>query len=184
MAPCDIRDSVRMTLDRVRNYYRDPPTIVDDVGRLPHVTCHAGQIGQVFLHLLINACEAVAGGGHVQVSSGRRGDRIWVSVADSGCGIQADVLPHIFDTFYTTKPPGQGTGLGLSLSCSIVKAHNGDIEVTSTPGAGSVFTVWLPIRQRRARLRSPLAAARLQRTGSAAPTAATEAHNDSSGSVS
>ncbi|MBR9982177.1 MAG: hypothetical protein KFF50_14200, partial [Desulfatitalea sp.] len=70
--------------------------------------------------------------------------RITVQIEDNGCGIPANVLPNIFDPFFTTKPVGKGTGLGLSVSHGIISNHGGRIEVTSTPGQATIFTVTLP----------------------------------------
>ncbi len=72
---------------------------------------------------------------------------MWVSISDSGAGISPENLSRIFDPFFTTKPVGSGTGLGLSVSYTIVAKHHGRIEVESRIGAGTTFNVWLPIRQ-------------------------------------
>ncbi len=72
---------------------------------------------------------------------------VWFEVIDTGCGIPKDVLPRIFDPFYTTKPVGKGTGLGLSLSYGIVQKHHGHISVQTNPNQGSTFRVTLPINQ-------------------------------------
>jgi signal transduction histidine kinase len=74
---------------------------------------------------------------------------VWVSIADSGCGIPEDALQRIFDPFFTTKPIGRGTGLGLAIAYRIVAKHHGCIEVQSRPGFGSIFRVVLPVRQPR-----------------------------------
>jgi two-component system, NtrC family, sensor kinase len=87
-------------------------------------------------------------GGLLTVRTGlnpHRGDEVLLEVRDTGHGIAATDLPNIFDPFYTTKPPGRGTGLGLSICYGIVEQHMGRIEVTSTPGLGSTFCVYLPI---------------------------------------
>jgi signal transduction histidine kinase len=70
-----------------------------------------------------------------------------VTISDSGCGIPPENLSRVFDPFFTAKPVGQGTGLGLSLSYGIVQRHHGRIEVESALGKGSTFRVWLPLRQ-------------------------------------
>jgi signal transduction histidine kinase len=72
---------------------------------------------------------------------------VFISVIDRGCGIPPNRIGRIFDPFFTSKPVGQGTGLGLAISYSIVKRHHGRIEVKSTEGKGSEFTVWLPVEQ-------------------------------------
>jgi len=81
------------------------------------------------------------------VRTGQEGEQVWLEVADTGSGIPPDVLPRIFDPFYTTKPIGKGTGLGLSLSYGIIQKHHGKIEVNTNVGQGTSFKVWLPLKQ-------------------------------------
>lgn len=76
--------------------------------------------------------------------SAQKGDRVAVYVADTGVGIDGDHLNRVFDPFYTTKDPGEGTGLGLSVSFAIIEQHGGAIEASSDPGRGSRFTLLLP----------------------------------------
>ena len=121
--------------------------IVRDYGSLPEVECLPSEINRVFMNLLLNAAEAIADHGTITVRT-RAGDGgVWVEVADSGCGIAEDKLTRIFDPFFTTKRDGRGLGLGLSLSYGIVQRHHGRIEVSSVPGKGSTFRLWLPCRQ-------------------------------------
>jgi signal transduction histidine kinase len=104
---------------------------------------------QVFLNLLINAEQAIkkkGGAGTITITTGQTsaGD-VLISFADTGTGMDASVLPKIFQPFFTTKEPGEGTGLGLALSRSIILDHKGDIRAASTPGEGTAFTVSLPL---------------------------------------
>lgn len=105
------------------------------------------KLGQVFLNLLINASHAIDGYGSITVKTWQEGADVCVSFADTGCGMTDDVLPRIFEPFYTTKEPGRGTGLGLSISEDIIRKHGGSIQVRSEPGRGSTFTVRLPARK-------------------------------------
>jgi PAS domain S-box-containing protein len=111
---------------------------------LPAVEIVEGQLKQVFLNLVLNALDAMPGGGELAVATGWDGDRreVRVSFADTGEGIPAEEIARIFEPFYTTRP--KGTGLGLAVSYSIVERHEGRIEVASQVGAGSTFTVFLP----------------------------------------
>jgi len=113
---------------------------------LPRAECDANQIQQVVLVLMVNAGEAMAKGGKLEVSTAYDGasDRLLVRVKDSGTGIPPNVLPHIFDPFFTTKEDQNRTGLGLAVAHSIVEQHAGEISVRSTPGEGTEFTVSLP----------------------------------------
>src|SRR5260370_36026694 len=79
--------------------------------------------------------------GTLRIRLGNRGEAVWASFQDDGPGIPADVLPSIFDPFYTTKRPGRGTGLGLSICKSVMKEHNGTIEAANGPAVGAGFTV-------------------------------------------
>jgi hypothetical protein len=114
--------------------------------RLPLVEHDETQIQQVLVNLLLNAIQAIDGAGRVEVRLEPRRACAVVHVTDTGRGIPADQLDKIFRPFYTTK--GQrGTGLGLSLAKRIIEAHDGRIEVASTPGAGARFTISLPLRK-------------------------------------
>jgi two-component system NtrC family sensor kinase len=116
---------------------------------LPWVSVDGNQIKQVLLNLVHNALQAMPSGGalKIQTEERARDDRRWViiSVCDSGIGIDPQNRERIFEPFFTTKGNTGGTGLGLSVTYGIVTDHGGTIEVDSRPGAGSTFTVWLPI---------------------------------------
>ena len=108
------------------------------------VHADADQLEQVALNLLSNAVDAMPRGGRVRINLARDGDEVRLSVADEGHGIPAEVLPRIFDPFFSTKEIGKGTGLGLAISYGIVQDHGGDIVVESRDGRGAEFTVILP----------------------------------------
>jgi len=112
---------------------------------LPEVEHDSSQIHQVLLNLLLNAIQAIEGAGKVNVETGSYGGSAVITVSDTGRGIPPEDLGNIFRPFYTTK--GNGTGLGLSLARRIVEEHQGHIEVSSVVGAGSKFTVLLPLQR-------------------------------------
>jgi PAS domain S-box-containing protein len=122
-----------------------------DYGEVPRIEANEARLSQVFLNLLINAAHACSDTGRpastIRVSSRACPERqqVVVEVADTGKGIEPDILEHIFDAFFTTKPVGVGTGLGLSICHGIVTQLGGTITVDSTPGVGSTFRVALPI---------------------------------------
>lgn len=129
---------------QIRQRRIDLTTTLDP--QIAPVTGNPALLQQVFTNLILNACQAMADGGVLAVSSGMSDARtVEVCVRDEGCGINDEVLPHIFDPFFTTRPVGQGTGLGLAISYSIVQQHGGQIEVYSKPGAGSTFVVRVPV---------------------------------------
>lgn len=122
-------------------------TVNKQFGDIPEITCAPSQINQVFLNLVTNATQAMeAGNGTLTLTTRSDGDGVAVEVADDGKGIAPEVLPKIFDPFFTTKEIGKGTGLGLSVSYKIVQQHGGRITVESQVGAGTKFTVWLPVK--------------------------------------
>jgi two-component system, NtrC family, sensor kinase len=119
--------------------------VIEVYGALPKIECNASQLNQVFLNLINNAAQSItASAGTVTVRSSVEGRCLRIDVADTGTGIAPDVLPHIFDNYYTTKPASEGTGLGLAIARSIVQAHGGEIKVSTQLGRGSTFTVLLP----------------------------------------
>jgi len=118
--------------------------IVERYAPLPRVLGNAGQLRQVFLNLIVNALQAVGDTGRVEIATASEAGGICVHVRDDGPGIAPEHRDRIFVPFFTTKPAGEGTGLGLYISYQIVRGHSGEIRVDSRPGAGATFTVWLP----------------------------------------
>lgn len=144
-AYADLHQGLDSTLNIVWNEIKYRCTLNKDYGDIPAVYCVPSQINQVFLNLLVNAAQAMPGQGEITIRTGRLGGEAFVSIADTGNGIPPENLPRLFEPFFTTKPVGKGTGLGLSISHGIVKNHRGRIEVESTVGKGTKFTVWLPV---------------------------------------
>ena len=114
---------------------------------LPEIPIDADQMGQVFLNLINNAGDAIDGAGTITLTTRHDDSSARVTVTDTGVGMTSEVMQHVFLPFYTTKEVGKGTGLGLSVSSSIIESFGGRIEVQSMPGAGSSFTVVLPVNQ-------------------------------------
>ena len=119
--------------------------VVRKLGPLPPVTCLAAQLNQVFMNLIVNAAHAIADKGTITLRSGVEQDWAWVQVEDTGCGMSAEVQRRIFEPFFTTKDVGKGTGLGMSLSFSIIQKHGGAIQVHSVVDQGTAMRVWLPV---------------------------------------
>ena len=117
---------------------------------VPDIRGNLRNLQHVFLNLLLNAIQAMPGGGSIEIAvSQDSSDYIRVDVKDTGTGIKPENLEHIFDPFFTTKGVGRGTGLGLSVTYSIVKAHGGYIEVGCEVNVGTTFSVFLPIEKRQ-----------------------------------
>jgi len=112
------------------------------------VLCHFAELERVVTNLLVNAIHALDGRApdqrHLVVAVASQDGRALMHVEDNGCGMDVEVLERIFDPFFTTKPVGKGTGLGLAISYHIVKAHGGEIRVSSVPGQGTSVAVELP----------------------------------------
>jgi signal transduction histidine kinase len=124
-----------------------------DFGAIPPVECLPGQLNQVFMNLVSNALDAIGSHrGNVWVTTGSHpapqgADGVRISVRDDGCGMSDEVRLRACEPFFTTKPVGQGTGLGLSVSFAIVARHGGTLHLESAPGAGSTVAVVLPTRR-------------------------------------
>ncbi len=118
--------------------------IKDLSSNAPELMVDANKLEQVFLNLIINAIQAMDGGGVLTVRTWAEGNFFNVSVSDTGKGIPPDILNKIFDPFFTTKEVGEGTGLGLTVSKSIIEQHKGEITV-NTSGKGTTFIVKLPL---------------------------------------
>lgn len=145
IGPVDLRDRLVSTVRLVESTYRNRINFVLDIERLPPIMGVAGQIQQVFMNLLINACQAIPGRGEVRVVSDADRDHVTLRVSDTGTGIAPDVLPRIFEPYFSTKSAADGTGLGLPITKRIVEKHGGRLEVESTPDVGTTFTIVLPI---------------------------------------
>lgn len=157
-SPSDLNRIVRMTVGLIGHKLKlinvEPRLELQD--ELPPVECDASQIQQVVLNLVMNAAEAMQAkqGGTLTVSTRltAQRDAVELKVEDTGEGITPENLAKIFDPFFTTKPEGKGVGLGLAVLYGIVKAHDGEVEVSSRRDVGTTFTVTLPfVRNQQAR---------------------------------
>ena len=115
---------------------------------LPPVTGDRSQLQQVFLNMLVNAVQAMSERGRLTITTlACQGREVWIRIADTGCGIAPENIERIFDPFFTTREGGRGTGLGLAIAYGIVTQHHGHIDVESTVGRGTTFTIRLPAAQ-------------------------------------
>ncbi len=118
--------------------------------RLPNARMDAEQMKQVLVNLVKNAIQAMTNGGELNLQTGTAKDGVWVTVSDTGGGIDDEKLKRIFDPYYTTKK--KGTGLGLMIVNRIVRDHNGLIDVSSHTGRGATFRIWIPLREPQPRM--------------------------------
>ncbi len=145
-APLDVAAGIESTLN-IFGYQLRAKNIQltrDYAPDLPPVRGQVSSLNQVWTNLIDNAVDALPAGGHLTLRTRPAPGFVQVLVADDGPGIPADVLPHIFEPFYTTKQAGEGTGLGLDIAQRIVQNHGGRLEVQSGPG-GTEFCAWLPV---------------------------------------
>ncbi len=152
--PMDVNQAIDSALGMLRNELKYRARVERELKAERLVRASAPRLGQVFLNLILNAAqaldEAAAKQNLVRVRSYDDGADVVVEISDNGPGIAAEILPRIFESFFTTKPRGMGTGLGLPISLGIVRALGGEIVVESRPGAGATFRVRLPAEQVRA----------------------------------
>jgi signal transduction histidine kinase len=153
IANFDVNAGLDKTLVIAKNIVKHKATVRKFYGEVPEIQCSPSQINQVFLNIITNAVHAMPADrpepGVITLRTAREGDdMVRIEIQDNGSGIPANVLPKIFDPFYTTKPIGKGTGMGLSISFKIVQEHGGKILVDTEPGVGTVFSILLPLRPR------------------------------------
>ncbi len=152
-APIDINAAIQTTLTVVRNEYKYVAEVETEFGDLPLVSCHGGDMNQVFLNLIVNAAHAIETVQQGGESLGRIRIQTWcedglavIAISDTGCGIPEPIQHRIFDPFFTTKEVGRGTGQGLSLVRAIVvDKHAGSLNFDTEAGRGTTFFVRIPI---------------------------------------
>ena len=143
----DVRSGLEQTLVILRHRLRDGVAVVRELDEdLPEIEAFGSELNQVWTNLVDNAIDAMDGRGTLTLRAERdpEGDGVRVTICDSGPGIPEEIRPRLFEPFYTTKPPGKGTGLGLHISHNVVGRHGGRIEVSSEPGS-TCFIVSLPV---------------------------------------
>lgn len=139
-----IRSTLQLLTHKLGGIY-----IRQDLGDLPPILCFPGKLNQVFMNILSNAIDALAGrpNPEIGVHTWLEEQTVFIEISDNGTGIPEDIIKDIFNPFFTTKEVGTGTGLGLSITIAIIQEHGGDIKVKSEPGKGTTFTITLPVRE-------------------------------------
>ena len=144
----DVNAAVESALTMLRNEIKYRARIERDLRSTQAVRANHARLGQVFLNIILNAAQALdetaARRNVVRVRSFDEGEFVVIEVEDNGPGIPSEVVPRIFDSFFTTKPRGIGTGLGLPISLGIIRTLGGQLTVDSRPGEGATFRVRLP----------------------------------------
>ena len=143
----DIHEGIDDTLLILRSKLKDGVDVKREYGDLPKIQAHGSELNQVWTNLLDNAIDAMDGQGQIIIRTHVDGEFVAVEIEDHGAGIPSDIQGRVFDAFFTTKPPGKGTGMGLDITYNIVVyKHHGAIAVTSEPGK-TVFTVRIPVNE-------------------------------------
>jgi signal transduction histidine kinase len=153
MADTDLNRAVESTLIMARNEYKYVAELETELGELPPVRCHVGELNQAVLNIVVNAAHAIgdvvqgtSARGRIRVRTYREGDEVVISIMDTGGGIPDYTRDYIFDPFFTTKEVGRGTGQGLAIARSvIVDKHHGRLEFETAVGKGTTFFIRLAI---------------------------------------
>ena len=148
LQPTDIHTGIESTLTLLGHKLREKNIIVRKLfaENLPEVLAHVGELNQVWSNIIDNAVYAVDKGGEIVIETSTDGKNVTAKITDNGPGIPVEIVSRIFDPFFTTKKVGEGTGIGLDLVNRIIKRHNGDVKVDSTPGK-TRFCISIPIAQ-------------------------------------
>ncbi|MBP8849663.1 MAG: GHKL domain-containing protein [Breznakibacter sp.] len=143
---CDIVAIIENCLIMLQSRLNDRIAIIKEYDQDKLILLgNSSDLHQAIIHILHNAVQSIADKGIIRVRVQRKHNHIVLEIRDSGCGIEGKHLAHVTDPFYTTKSPGEGVGLGLSLTYSIIRAHNGRIEFESEPNVGTTVRISLPI---------------------------------------
>ncbi len=148
----DIHENMETTLIILRSQYKDRIQIVKSYAELPKIECYPNKLNQVFMNILVNAIQSITDEGVIYITTLLSGFKtpqmVSIEIRDTGQGISDEIRAKIFDPFFTTKDVGQGIGLGLSISFSIIEKHRGSIAVKTNQGEGTAFTINIPLNIR------------------------------------
>jgi signal transduction histidine kinase len=152
MVATDLNRALLATLEIARNEYKYVADVQTDYAEIPLVTCHSGDLNQVFLNVIVNAAHAVEDAvkgtqrkGIIRVSTRQEGPNVVVAISDTGGGIPEAIRDKIFDPFFTTKEVGRGTGQGLAIAHNVVLKHHGSLTFTTRMGEGTTFFISVPV---------------------------------------
>lgn len=137
----DINKELDLTLNLIRHETKNKIEVVKNYGEIPMIKCFPNMLNQVFMNILINACQAIKDSGTITITTEYKDNTLYVKIKDTGCGIASNNLSKIFTAGFTTKSSGVGTGLGLAICKKIVEKHNGEIIVNSEQNKGSEFII-------------------------------------------
>jgi two-component system NtrC family sensor kinase len=145
MVSVNVETLMESMLNIVHNEIKYKADLKEEFDNVPFIVCNPQKIGQVFVNILMNAAQAIKDKGIITVKTYTKDGYVCVDIMDTGCGISPENITRIFDPLFTTKAPGAGVGLGLSISYDIIRKHAGNIKFNSKLGEGTTFTVMLPL---------------------------------------
>lgn len=153
MTAVDLNQAIRSTVTIARNEYKYVADVETELGELPFVTCHAGEVNQAILNIIVNAAHAIGDvvqgtekKGRITIKTQLEGDSAVILIKDTGGGIPEAIRDRICDPFFTTKEVGKGTGQGLAIARSVIlEKHGGDLTFESEVGKGTTFRIRLPV---------------------------------------
>ena len=140
----DINAGLESTLNVVHNEIKYKAEVDRDFEDIHPVLAYPQQLNQVFMNILVNASQAIEKEGRISIVTRNADGFVEIKISDTGCGIAPENISKIFDPFFTTKEVGKGTGLGMHIVYNIVQKHYGTIEVSSTVGKGTTFSIRIP----------------------------------------
>ena len=142
---CNIKEIIENCLLILHNKIKNKVRVLTDFSSTTQIVKgNEGRLHQAMMNIIANAEQAIENTGTIKITTIKRDNFLDVTIEDNGEGIPKENLSKISDPFFTTKAPGEGTGLGLFITFSIIEEHNGQIDVISSPGKGTIFTISLP----------------------------------------
>lgn len=150
----NIVESLKATLHLVTSKYEDQIDFIENYQDVPEINCWPAQLNQVFMNIILNACQAIQVKqeqakirGQIKIQVYSKEGQMVIQFTDTGCGMDEEVQSKLFDPFFTTREVGEGTGLGMAIAYGIVKKHNGRIDVDSEPNQGTTIALLLPLME-------------------------------------
>jgi len=149
----DINQVMDNTLNIVWNEIKYKAEVIKKYGPNYRIYCFPRQISQIFANILINAAHAIKEKGFITIRTLKEEDKLKIEISDTGRGMSQEIAKKIFNPFFTTKEASKGTGLGLSIAYKLIEKHNGTISVSSKIGKGTTFTILLPFKKNKKKIR-------------------------------
>ena len=142
----DINDELDLTLELIKHETKNRIEVVKNYGKIPQIKCYPNMLNQVFMNILVNACQSIKDKGTITITTEYKNNTLFVKIKDTGSGIDDNIKEKLFNAGTTTKK--LGTGLGLAISQKIIEKHNGKIYFETQKAVGTEFIIEIPMKQR------------------------------------